>query len=244
MIVDQTHRLDEGEDGGRADEFPAALFEVFRDGDRFWGGCDRLRWRQGFFVRLVAPEIRGERTLGFDHFLCAFCVVYRGFDLAAMTDDRGILEQALDIFFFERGDAIVVETMENASEIFPLGEDRAPAETRLKSFKTDFFEQASVIDDRESPFRIVITDVLGVTILQLQRILASGPGTGLGIPVRALFDCRDYTESPFRASMIVLDYLEDPGRRKGLLSTRNVICHKHRSHRKFINPGMKRWLLN
>ena len=36
MIVDQTHRLDEGEDGGRADEFPAALFEVFRDGDRFW----------------------------------------------------------------------------------------------------------------------------------------------------------------------------------------------------------------
>ena len=66
-----------------------------------------------------------------------------------MTDDRGILEQALDIFFFERGDAIVVEIMENASEIFPLGEDSAPAETRLKSFKTDFFEQALVIDDRD-----------------------------------------------------------------------------------------------
>ena len=160
-----------------------------------------------------------------------------------MTDDRGILEQALDVFFFERGDPIVVETMENASEIFPFGEYRAPAETRLKSFKTDFFEQASVIDDRESPFRIVITDVLRSRYSNYNAFWRRGRGLDwafLFAPYLIAVIIRDRLSERL---MIVLDSL-DLRRRKGLLPTRNVICHKHRSHRKFINPGMKRWLLN
>ena len=44
--------------------------------------------------------------------------------------------------------------------------------------------------------------------------------------------------------MIVLDYLEDPGRRKGLLSTRNVILSQSPFASQIHKSRDERWLLN
>ena len=80
MIVDQAHRLHERVDGGGADEAPAALLEVAGEGLRV----------------VITPDEVGEGLL-LGELDRALGVVDRRLDLAAVADDAGVLEQALDV---------------------------------------------------------------------------------------------------------------------------------------------------
>ena len=80
VVVDQAHRLHERVDGGGADEAPAALLEVAGEGLRVVITPDEVG--EG----LLLGEL--DRPLG---------VVDRRLDLAAVADDPGVLEQALDV---------------------------------------------------------------------------------------------------------------------------------------------------
>src|SRR5262245_7905671 len=46
--------------------------------------------------------------------------------------------------------------MEGRPEILALGQDRAPAQSGLKTFQTQFFEQPPIITHRTTPFMVVI----------------------------------------------------------------------------------------
>ena len=105
MVVDESHRLHEGVDGGRPDERPAAPLEVLRQRRR--GGC-LGRDLTGRFGREVGvrPEVGGQRSVLVDQLERAPGVVDRRADLALVTHDPGVAEQALDVAVVEAGDHV------------------------------------------------------------------------------------------------------------------------------------------
>src|SRR5262249_28359692 len=82
----------------------------------------------------------------------------RGFDLAAMADDRRVAEQPLDVAFSERGHTFRLEALERGAERFALAEDRQPAEARLKALEAEPLVQASLVAHRTTPLLVVVGD--------------------------------------------------------------------------------------
>src|ERR1051326_7543361 len=160
MIVDQSHGLHEGMDGGRSDERPAALLELFRQRDRLRGGRRSLRSRVAPGVRLVAPHEDRQRALACDEFLRAPGIVDDGFDLSPMANDALVLQQSDDVAPGEARDRIEIEIMEGGTKVLALRQDGAPAQSRLEAFEAQFLEQATIVADREAPFGIVVAEEL------------------------------------------------------------------------------------
>lgn len=116
MIVDETHRLHESINCGRADKGPAAFLQILRNDH----GCRRRRigddvitvdhCRPLVMAGFVAPEIMGERAEFVPELYCTLGIVDGRDDLAAMTDDAGIGKAARDIAFAEAGDFLEIET--------------------------------------------------------------------------------------------------------------------------------------
>src|SRR5262245_58043495 len=76
-----------------------------------------------------------------------------------MADDAGVFDQSLHIARAKLRDDLRVETLERLPEILALAKNRDPAQARLKSLEADLLEQPVIVDDRPSPFTIVIGDV-------------------------------------------------------------------------------------
>ena len=57
----------------------------------------------------------------------------RRLDLAAVTDDRGVAEQALDVTLAEARDGVGVEVRKRAPERLPFAEDRQPRQAGLEA---------------------------------------------------------------------------------------------------------------
>src|SRR5690606_22748812 len=129
-------------------------------GDRGRRGRDALRGREGIARGLVAPKERRQGAFAFDERLGAASIVDHGFDLAAVADDALVGEEALDVACGEPRDAVEIEVVEGGAEVLALGEDRAPAEARLKSLEAELLEQATVVAHGVAPFVVVIGDVL------------------------------------------------------------------------------------
>src|SRR5829696_1542890 len=81
------------------------------------------------------------------------------FDLAAMTDDAGILQQTAHVARAELRDQGGIEILEGLPEVLALAEDGDPAEPGLKSFEANLLEQPAIVGDRPPPLVIVIPDV-------------------------------------------------------------------------------------
>ena len=103
--------------------------------------------------------------------------------LQLVADDARIREQALDYGRGEPGDLSGIETEEGPSVVFPLVENRAPAQAGLGPFEDQELEEHPVIVHRNAPFPVVIGDVEGIV---------AGPGAALQ---------RAHTALPIRASM-------------------------------------------
>src|SRR5262245_19879538 len=86
-------------------------------------------------------------------------VVDRRFNLAPMTDDAAVAEQASDVAGAEPCHAREVEIGKRPPERVALAKNRQPAQSRLKSFETDLLEQPVVSGDRASPFVVVVADI-------------------------------------------------------------------------------------
>ena len=81
-------------------------------------------------------------------------------DLAAMADDAGIAEQALDILVGEGGDLVEIEAGEGLAKILALAQDGQPGQAGLKTFEADLFEQPAVVGDRPAPFMVVVVQIV------------------------------------------------------------------------------------
>jgi len=128
MIVDKSHRLHESICRGRSDELPAHLLQVFGQGNR----CRRCRGALWFSklcrVWLVSPEKGCQRAFLFDQLTGLAGIIDDRFDLAAVSDDAFIIEQARYIKLAEARDPVEIKTVEGGAEILALGEDGAPAQ--------------------------------------------------------------------------------------------------------------------
>ena len=110
-------------------------------------------------------------------------------DLALVSDDAGIVEQAVDVVLVEVGDEPRVEAGEGSTEVFALAQDGQPRQAGLEALEAQLFEQAMIVGNAEAPFGVVIgevvrgrgspaTDVLVVTCNQICH------GRHRGIPDR------------------------------------------------------------
>ncbi|ESX04844.1 hypothetical protein X769_13120 [Mesorhizobium sp. LSJC268A00] len=110
--------------------------------------------------RLELPEPGGQRAELVDHFARPFGVVDGRDDLAAVADDAGIGDQALDILVGEGSDLVEVETGEGLAEILALAQNGQPGQAGLKAFEADLFEQPAVVGDRPAPFMVVVVQIV------------------------------------------------------------------------------------
>src|SRR5690606_37475955 len=173
MIVDQPHGLHEGIAGGGADKAEAAPAQIAREAVRGLGMSNAPQvfpaqiGRAVFGRRFVAPKIGGERAEFALHLQRAGGIIDGGGDLAAMANDAGIAQQALDIGLAHGGDGGNVEAVEHRAETLALAQYGDPAQARLEAFKADLLEQPRIADDRPAPFMVVI--------MAVKRVV-SGPG--------------------------------------------------------------------
>src|SRR5690606_39035903 len=158
VVVDHAHRLHEGVHGGWADELPAELLQVFRQGQRLRRHGRRLRGARAG-RRFVAPQVGAQRAVRGAHFLGAAGVVDHRLDLAAVAHDAGIGHQRLDPRRAVARHLVDVEIGESAAEPVALVQDGAPAQARLEAFQAQLLEQVAVVADRPAPLKVVVVPV-------------------------------------------------------------------------------------
>src|SRR6266496_1267596 len=156
MIVDQPHCLHESIHRGGSHEFPAQLFQILRQGKRLRRGRGSLRLRKLLHVRFVTPDEGCQRAFPFDELPGLSGIIDDCLDLAAVSNDPFVFEQTIEVALGEACDPVKVEIVEGGAEILALGEDGAPTQSGLKTFETQFLEQAIIIADRKTPFSVVI----------------------------------------------------------------------------------------
>ena len=162
VIVDQPHRLHERVHRGRADETPALALELASQrtgliGDRQQPGSVEF-WAVA--VGFKGPYKASQRALLGDKLDGALGVVDHGLDLAAVADDRGVIEQAGYVILSEAGHPGVVEAGEGAAKGIPLAQDGQPRKTGLEALEAQLLEQTAILGERETPFRVVVGPVL------------------------------------------------------------------------------------
>ena len=165
MVVDEPHRLHERVGGGRPDEAEAAALQVLRQ--RLGRRRDRHRaqHRLGQLarplggLRLEAPHVACEGAFLFDECAGTAGIADRRFDLAAMSHDAGIAEQALDVALPEARHLLEVELRERRAERVALPQDREPRQPRLEALETELFEEPAIVGDRKAPLVVVVVDV-------------------------------------------------------------------------------------
>jgi hypothetical protein len=72
-------------------------------------------------------------------------IVDRGFDLAAVADDPGVIQQPRDVRRAEGGDRLDLEVGEGPPEAVSLAQDREPGEARLESLQGEQLEQGAIV---------------------------------------------------------------------------------------------------
>src|SRR5437870_342854 len=83
-------------------------------------------------VRLEAPHVIGQGALLLHKGDCLASVVHHRFDLAAVTDDRSIRQQPLDVALIETGDPLKAKPRERSTERLALAQDREPGQPGLE----------------------------------------------------------------------------------------------------------------
>ena len=177
MIVHHPDSLHEGIADGAANEPEVSPFQFLAHGIRF-------------------GSIRGnflERPLGILHGLTVHKTPYKlverakrilngkkrlritdgRLDLESIPDDPRICEQAvlfpLAVFRNQGG----VAFLKCFSIVIAFLEDRYPTQACLRSLKDQKFEQQPVVMDRDTPFRVMVSDVFVSPLAQGQRTISA-----------------------------------------------------------------------
>ena len=146
----------------RADEAPAAAAQLLAQRGRF----GRTRERpQGGPIEPLGPRRRVRRRSATRRPRASLPppaarspagVVEHRFDLAAVADDAGVAEQALDVGGAEARDRLGVEVGEGAAEVLALAQDRQPGQARLEALEAELLEQVAVVGRGAAPLVVVV----------------------------------------------------------------------------------------
>ncbi len=77
-----------------------------------------------------------------------------------MAHDPGVGEEAGNLGLPKAGDSLDVEVGKGCSEVGPLAEDGQPGEAGLEPLETYLLEKPIVVDDRPTPFQIVVLAIV------------------------------------------------------------------------------------
>ena len=187
MVVDHADGLHEGVADGGADEFEAAFFQVLahrvgllgRGGnllERFPLVLNRSSADEGPDIRIETAELllHGQKGLG---------VADRRGDFQPVPNDAFILQQLLLSGLAVFRDLGRVETVVRLSVMVPLFQDGLPAQSRLRAFEDQEFEQQPVIMHGYAPFLVVIADVVvrGLSVPVQPRAAFFGHDLSFGV---------------------------------------------------------------
>lgn len=157
VVVHHAHRLHHRVHRRRPNEGPSTSLQILGQTLGFITRGSKSRGRRCRFVtRSVGPDMDTQRA----HLLHESCagpsIGHHCRDLSAMTNDRRIADDPIDVVGREPHEFGDLEIREHLSKPVPSCEDDGPRQSTLESFQTDLFEQASIICSRNAPFAIVV----------------------------------------------------------------------------------------
>src|SRR5207237_7711686 len=109
------------------------------------------RARRALPVRPERPEELRERADVADQGLGCAGVRDRGLDLLPVADDRGVVQEPLDVALAEARDALDPEACERAPERVALAQDRQPREAGLERLEAEALVERVVVSHRPAP---------------------------------------------------------------------------------------------
>jgi len=104
----------------------------------------------------VAPDERGQRVAAGLQIANGAGVADGGNDLAPVTHDASVGQQAFDVALPEAGHRRDVEPGEGATKGVALAEDRQPRQPALEPLEAELLEDADLIGDRATPLVVVV----------------------------------------------------------------------------------------
>ena len=164
VIVEHSGRLHVGLADDRADELKSAAAEIFAEPDRF-GSCRReifggFKLSDDWTAFDKAPDVVGKGSEFRFHFEKAAGVVDRCGDFPAVSDQAAVVHQIFDLSLVELRHFFRIELSKCVSVVFSSLENRIPAETGLGGFESQKLEDRPVVENGNSPFAIVVFDVI------------------------------------------------------------------------------------
>ena len=127
MIVHHPDRLHQGVHRRGTNEGPAPTFQILRKSDglsRSRPGCRVIRYE--IICRSKRPEIRGERTFFFDEIATSAGIRHDRLDLLAVSDDRRISNESIDVDIGEEHKFLDIEVREDFSQPLAADKNRRP----------------------------------------------------------------------------------------------------------------------
>jgi len=162
VIVDHAYGLHEGVADGRSHELEAAAQQIFAHGVGL--GCSRgKRPKRPPFIhfRLPADELPDVLIETAELFLDSeesFGIFDRGRNLQLVANDARIAKQFGDFSPVVARDFFRIESVERAAVVFPLIQDSVPAQSGLRAFEYQEFEQHAIVVEWDAPLFVVIAD--------------------------------------------------------------------------------------
>jgi hypothetical protein len=171
VVVDDAGGLHPGVNDDGTYELEAAFFEGSGDffGELGFGGdfAGRLWLVFDGFVTGHVPDVGGEVFAGGFHGVVDTRAVDGGFDFGSGTDDSGVLEEALDVFFGEFGYAFGIEVVKGRAKGVALAENGDPGEAGLEAVEHEGLPEGSAVVFGDAPLGVVVG---------LHEGVAFGPG--------------------------------------------------------------------
>src|SRR5262249_13197239 len=142
-----------------ADEAETALLQILAHGVGFWSaGMYRLGSSPVIYFRPAFGEMP-DVFIEAAEFLLDCQVSVRvgngGGDFESVANDPGIFQQRADFLCVIPRDLFRVEAIKGAAIVFPLIENRFPAQAGLRAFENQEFEESAVVVNGHTPFLVV-----------------------------------------------------------------------------------------
>jgi len=171
MIVDHSDRLHQRIANCRSNKLKAATYEIAAHRVGFRSVRRHLTHSSpAILLGLSAdetPKITIEASKFFSDSEKCFRILNRGGDLQSVPHNSGINEESLHVTRAITRDFLRAKVVERFAIILAFLENRRPAQSGLRAFKSKKFKELSIVMHRHAPFSIVIRDIW----------LNSSPGT-------------------------------------------------------------------
>jgi len=113
-------------------------------------------------VRFPFPDIGGQAAKLIDQLEGATGIVDGGLDFSPVSDNALVLQKTRHFPVIEARDLVEGKTGERVPKVFALTKNGQSGQTRLESLEANLLEEPEIVDDRASPFFVMVSPVIRV----------------------------------------------------------------------------------